>query len=157
VLGTAGILAEAIRGLARVAAQALHSALSIEQWGALLLLSAILGYVECYRGFIRSFNPRVVKRGFELARSPTVTNVILAPLIAMSLFRDEPARVKRAWGLVVMIVAMALGARHLPSIWRSILDVAVVLALTGGLVGLCFAWLRAVRRELGDSRIRDLP
>jgi hypothetical protein len=152
VIGVAGLLIEAIVRLAQIALPTLRAGLSAGEWVALAVLASVLAYFECWRGFIRSFNPRVVARAFALARAARPLYVVLAPLHAMSLFGDSRDRVRRAWFLVFFIAAMVVAARRLPPVWRAIVDVSVALSLTGGLVALCVMWLGALRRELaGDT------
>lgn len=150
VLGVAALLLEGVVRLCRMAAPLLREELSIGEWAALVLLASALGYVEGYRGFVRSFSPRVVARAFELAVAPrpSAVHVVLAPLYAMSLVGDTRSRVVRSWCLVGFIVAMMVGVRSLSPVSRAIVDASVALSLTAGLAVLCALWARRVRRQL---------
>jgi hypothetical protein len=148
VLGVAAILAKGSVRLAHVAVPRLREGLTAGEWLSLAFVALLLGYVEGYRGFTRSFSPRVVQRAFDLARTASPLEVALAPLYAMSLIGDTRDRLVRAWALVAMIVVMVVAVRMLPHTWRCIVDASVAVSLAWGLVGLCGLWIHRMRREL---------
>ncbi len=151
VLGVALLLAESGVRLARFAVPRLLDGLTLAEWSALAVTAIAIGYVEGYRGFSRSFAPRVVARAFDLAHAPTPPHVALAPLYAMSLVGDTRARLVRAWTLLAAIVLMIVGVRQLPHTWRCIVDLSVALSMTWGVLVLGKLWIVRLRRELART------
>lgn len=140
------LLEPAVR-LGIAAVRHMAGGLSAGQWGMFVVAAVTMAYLEGYRGFSCSFCPRVVERAFAAPRDRGPLLVALAPLYAMSLFGDERRRVATSWGLVVAIVFAIVGVRTLPPTWRAIIDGAVALSLTWGVVILVALWAKRVRAE----------
>lgn len=151
VLGVLLLLGESVVRLSRVAVAGIRAGLSASEWTALIVTAVLVGYVEGYRAFSRSFGPRVVARSFELARAPTAICVIFGPLYAMSLVGDTRGRMVRSWALVAAILAMIVAVRRLPRTWRAIADASVALSLTWGLVVIGSLWAARLRAELART------
>lgn len=151
VLGVALLLVESGLRLARFALPRVLDGLTPGEWFALALTAGAIGYFEGYRGFSRSFAPRVVARAFDLSRAPTPPRVALAPLYAMSLVGDTRGALLRAWGLLIAIVLMIVGVRHLPHTWRCIVDLSVALSMSWGVLVLGTLWAARLRSELARA------
>lgn len=154
VLGVVLLLVESVVRLGSVAIAGIVGGLRPHEWAALAAGIAVMGYVEGYRTFSRSFGPRVVERSFELAGARPALYVALGPLYAMSLVGDTRRRMAKSWALVAAIVALVVAVRSLPPTWRGIVDASVALSLSWGVVALCAQWLSRLRREL-DRRAAD--
>ncbi len=68
--GVAALLMESVVRLGTTALAGARGGFSFAEWLALALTTALLAYVEGYRGFHRSFSPRVVERAFDVAHDP---------------------------------------------------------------------------------------
>ncbi|MBX3232608.1 MAG: hypothetical protein KIT84_16655 [Labilithrix sp.] len=146
VLGVLLVLGESVARLTRVAVARIAEGLAPHEWAALAAAMVVMGYVEGYRTFARSFGPSVVARAFALGRAPAPLHVLCAPLYAMSLVGDTRARVARSWAVVAGVVAAVLVVRRLPPTWRSIVDASVALSLTWGIVVIVVLWARRLFR-----------
>jgi hypothetical protein len=85
---------------------------------------------------------------------------VLAPLYAVSLIGAPARTLARAAVGVAMIVVCVLLVRELPAPWRGIVDGAVAVALTWGLVALivCFCVPASALDEVpGTVGGRDVP
>lgn len=154
VFGVGALLAESGVRLLRFSLPILRAGLTPSEWIALAVTAIALGYVEGYRGFTRSFAPRVVSRAFDMNGTVDTSRVALAPLYAMSLLGDTRPRVVRAWALVFAIVAMVVAVRHLPETWRGIVDASVACSMTWGVLVLAALWVARLRRELALAAAR---
>jgi hypothetical protein len=101
-------------------------------------------FFEGYRGFQRSFSPRVVARAAELTRSPTPAQVALAPLYCMGLLWAPRAVLMRQWTLVALVVGLVLVVARLEQPTRGLVDLGVVAGLGYGLWTLLAASARAL-------------
>lgn len=151
MLGVVLLLVESVVRLARVALAGISEGLRPHEWGALVACSLVMGYVEGYRAFARSFGPRVVERAFELGRRGSTLHALLAPAYAMSLIGDTRRRIVQSWLLALGIVALIVLVRRLPPTWRAIADASVALSLSWGIVVICSLWATRLRRELSAS------
>ena len=104
------------------------------EWVAFLLLAAAFVYGEGVRALGRRWVPAVVARARELGPQSPLWQRVLAPLYAMSLVGASRVVLARAWVGVALIVLAVLVVRALPDPWRGIVDGAVALALSWGLV-----------------------
>lgn len=150
--GVAALLMESVVRLGTTALAGARGGFSSAEWLALALTTALLAYVEGYRGFHRSFSPRVVERAFDVARDPGLLRIVLGPLYAMALIGGSRKDRVRSWLLVVGIVAMVIIVRQLPFAWRCIVDGAVAVSLTWGLIAIVSRYWSRARIHLGASR-----
>ena len=67
----------------------LDGSMSSWQLGIYVGWTLFNAYAEGYRGFQRSFSPRVVGRAFHLARHPRPLFVLFAPAFCMALFHAK--------------------------------------------------------------------
>jgi hypothetical protein len=151
VFGVAGLLVESILRLGAVAFAGLRGGFGPTEWGALALTTALLAYFEGYRGFQCSFSPRVVERAFDLGHRSGPFRIALAPLYAMALFGGSRKELVRSWLLVGGIVVMVVVVRRLPTSWRCIVDGAVAVSMTWGLVAMGTRYFDRARTHFGSS------
>jgi len=124
-------------------------------WGwqhiALASVNAVfMAWSEGWRGFQRSFSPRVAARLKWLRDHPSTVRAVFAPLFAMGYFGATRERLIGIYALTGGIVVLIVVVHLLPQPWRAALDIGVVLGLTWGIVStLVCAW-RALGGETYD-------
>jgi hypothetical protein len=151
--GVVLLLAEAILRLGVRAWETVSAGLTPGGWGALLVLTLLFAYGEGYRALQRRFAPRVIARAFALTPRRGLV-LILAPLFALSMIGAEPRAQTRAYLAVALIVAAAFAVSALPPPWRGIVDGAVAVALSWGVIALIVQFGRALRA--GSSRTSNV-
>lgn len=157
IFGTILVLAEAIFRLSVIAFRTLADAcLAPVEVVFFVVWMAFILYVEGYRAFHKRFSPRVVARGFHLAAHPRPLHVILAPLYCMALLHAKRRRLIANWILVAGIVTIIIFVRHLPPVYRAIIDAGVACALTLGAVSMILYFIRRLRGEELSISL-DLP
>ena len=145
VFGVVAILVDAIvRVLPLALAPLAGGELGFAGGLAYLLSVLALGYCEGYRGFARSFSPRVVARALA-TRQAGGWLALAAPLVAMGLMHATRRRLIASWCLVAMIVAFILMLRVLPQPWRGAVDAGVVVGLSWGVVATVASFIAALR------------
>jgi hypothetical protein len=142
VAGTSLLLGWAIVRLTPVAWRAMAAPLAPGQWAALAGVVLAMAFFEGYRGFQRSFSPRVAARAHHLSMHPTPVRAMLAPLFCMGFFGAPRARCIGAIVLAAGITVLVMVVRHLDQPWRGIIDAGVVVGLTWGLASL---WIYTAR------------
>ena len=136
IVGLVFLLSEAIYRLAPVAMATFDSALGPLQWVALVAWVATMLVLEGYRGFQKSFSPRVAARAKYLAEHPNVVRSLFAPFFCMGYFHATRSVQVRSILLTIGIVALVLGVRRVDQPWRGIVDLGVVVGLTWGIVSI---------------------
>jgi hypothetical protein len=148
-----GVVALLVQAIVRLLPRALEPVLdgSLDWIGALAYVAAIvgLGYAEGYRGFQRSFSPRVVVRALALAqrRGPLV---VIAPLMVMGLVHATRRRLIAAWALVLGIIGLILLVSLLAQPWRGAIDAGVVVGLSWGAVATLGLTIQALRGKIPE-------
>lgn len=104
-----------------------------------------LGFFEGYRGFQRSFAPRVAARALYVAAHPSWPRVVLAPLFAMGLFGATRRRLLASWLLLVGIVGIIVAVHQLPLAYRAAIDGGVIVGLGWGALAIAASFFRALR------------
>lgn len=137
------LLAAAIARLAPVAMAGLTSRLGPLQWLALVLWVGFMAYTEGYRGFQRSFSPRVAARARHLADHPSLTRALLAPAFCMAFFAAPRRRLLGSWLLTVAVIVFVIVVQRVPQPWRGIIDAGVVVGLGWGVITLVLSTVRA--------------
>jgi hypothetical protein len=147
VLGVAFTFAEAITRVSYVCYRSIERGLSLVEWLVFAALVASFGYWEGERALRRRFAPTVVARAFELeSTSARRWMILLAPLYAMSLVGAARSSLVRSWVAVAGIAAAVIVVRQLPSPFRGLVDGAVAVALSVGLLGLLTRFYAERRR-----------
>lgn len=145
VVGIVVLLLEAIHRLAPMAIEPIEDhQMSPLQWALYIGWCVFNAYAEGYRGFQRSFAPRVVVRAIHLARHPTPLRVLLAPAYCMALFHARRRKLIAAWLLLIGIVLIVILVRQLDQPWRGIIDAGVVIGLAWGTLAILVFFVRAL-------------
>ncbi len=134
--GVGLLLGEAIYRLTPIALATFESSLSVLQWVVLVLWVAAMLVLEGYRGFQRSFSPRVAARARYLTAHPDLLRSLFAPFFCMGYFHATRSVQIKSILLTIGIVALVLGVRRVAQPWRGIVDLGVVLGLTWGIVSI---------------------
>ena len=158
MLGVAAFILRALLTLTPIALEPIQNG-SLTSWQWILLGGwvAFNAYAEGYRGFHRSFSPRVVERAMELGASRSWFKVLFAAPYCMGLF-EAPRRILiRSWVLVFAIIGVVIFVRQLAQPWRGIIDAGVVVGLGAGLLSMLLLFARAIAaRGSGYDNVPEL-
>lgn len=139
------LLGQAIVKLTPLAlAPVLDGSMSSFQWFLYGAWTIFNGYAEGYRGFQKSFSPRVVARAMHLARHPKPLHVLLAPLFCMAMFHAKRRNLIVAWCLLAGIALLIALVGMLAQPWRGIIDAGVVVGLLWGSLSIIAMLARAL-------------
>ena len=142
--GTIGLLGFSIVRLAKIATDAFAYDWRGYHWLALGTMVIFMAYTEGYRGFQKSFSPRVAARIRYLCKHPRPFWILLAPLFCMGYFHIRKREKIVIYSLTAGIILIVVGLRFLAQPWRGIVDVGVIVGLTWGLVATTVFTLRAL-------------
>jgi len=146
--GFVWMLVDAIFRLGSLVLHGIGSGETVAHWIEYAAFAAVMGYLEGYRGFQRSFSPRTASRAYYLYSHPTLLTGLLAPFFCMGFFRANRRPLLVAWVGTGLIVALVVALRVMPQPWRGVVDAGVVVGLSWGLVSfLIFLW-----RALNEHR-----
>jgi len=134
--GVVVLLGTAVVRLSLIAVDAFRHPFDGWQWSLLIAHTAFMAHAEGYKGFQKSYAPRVVARAKHLMHEPTPLRLALAPLFCMGYFHTTRRRLLSTYLLTAAIVVLILIYHDLPQPWRGILDVGVVVGLTWGILSL---------------------
>ena len=137
--GIAGVLlliGAAMVRLTRLGLDAFDYPLQMHHWAFFVVFLLFMLISEGYRGFQKSFAPRVAARARELQLDPRPSQVFLAPLVCMGFIYATPRRMLRSYGLAGAIVIFVLVVRQLQQPWRGLVDLGVAAGLFWGVVAL---------------------
>jgi len=158
IWGLAGIgvlLGHAIYRLTLISLVGLSMPLHGYHWAALAGWALFMAYSEGYRGFQKSFSPRVAARAAYLWRHPTVLRALLAPFFCVGYFHIERRQQIVVVSITFVVIGFIIGADYLPQPWRGIVDLGVVIGLAWGLVALGVFTVQAFNGRLGHAP--DVP
>ena len=123
----------------------IQAGLTTGEWVAFIVITALFVYGEGVRALQMKYMPYVLRRIARLPEERAV-NQVLAPLYALSLIGAERRVLLKAWAGTAAIVAAVIVVRQLSEPWRGIVDFAVAMALTWGLIALLAgAWTVGAR------------
>lgn len=142
--GVLALLVHAILHLTPIAWEVVSLDLGPGKVAFCMLWVVFMAYTEGYRGFQKSFSPRVISRALTLP-SASLLAQLLAPLYCMTFFHSTRRRVIASWVLWFFIVGFIIGIRLLPHEWRAILDVGVVVGLGWGFLSIVGHALQVLR------------
>lgn len=151
LLGLTLILGTAIFRLTPIAIGAIGMDLNGLHWLLLIANLAFMLYSEGYRGFQKSFSPRVAARIRHLRDHPTPIRTVLAPLFCMGFFATTRRRLIGTYALTAMIVILIILVHQLEQPWRGALDVGVVAGLAWGLLSTLLLTARALTNREFDA------
>ncbi len=148
--GIAGVLlpiGAAMVRLTRVGLDAFDYPLQTHHWAFLVVFLLFMLISEGYRGFQKSFAPRVASRARELQLDPRALPALLAPLFCMGFIYATRNRMLRSYGLAGAIVIFVLSVRQLPQPWHGLVDLGVAAGLMWGVVALVTHSYQAFTKE----------
>ena len=150
--GIGGVLLMLLFAVYRLTPMAMElSALSLTSlhWFALLFSVVYMAYAEGYKGFHKSFAPRVVVRARYLKKHASPGKAVLAPLFCMGFIYATRKRMILSLSLTLMIICFVVIVRMLPQPWRGIVDAGVVTGLMFGVTSILYYLIQSfVRPEL---------
>ena len=154
--GIVAMLALSVFRLSGLSFEAFQYPWDWRHWTVFVLNTAFMAHSEGYKGFQKSFAPRIVARAQTLQESPSLLRLLLAPLFCMGYFHATRRRLISVYALTIGIVTLIAAFQYISQPWRGILDCGVVVGLAWGIasIGLLAvkAWL-----EPGDMQAADLP
>jgi len=145
------LLGQAIYRLALISLVGLSMPLCWYHWAVLLGWTLFMAYGEGYRGFQKSFSPRVAARAAYLLRHATVLRALLAPLFCMGYFHIERRRQIVVISVTLTVIGFIIGAHYLPQPWRGIVDLGVVIGLAWGVIALGVFTVQAFTGRLSHA------
>jgi len=110
-----------------------------------IVWTVFMAYTEGYRGFQKRFSPRVVARAQWLAAHPSALRVLLAPAFCMGYFHATRKRLIVSWGVTTAVALIIVVVKLLPSPWRGLVDIGVVVGLSWGLAAVVVWGVAALR------------
>ena len=122
--------------LGRLGLETFDDALRLHHWAFLVVFLLFMLVSEGYRGFQKSFAPRVAERARELQHNPRVLPALLAPFFCVGFIYATRRRMLGSYGLTGMIVVFVLLVRQLPQPWHGLVDLGVAAGLLWGVVAL---------------------
>jgi hypothetical protein len=147
VIGVVGLLTYAVVRLMPLVINAFHYPWQWYHWVVLAGHVGMMAYSEGYRGFQKSFSPRVAARARYLAQHPRLQHVVLAPLFCMGYVYATWRLRLRVLILTACIVLLVTLVSHLNQPWRGIIDAGVVIGLLWGVVSLCSLSIQALTTD----------
>lgn len=144
--GVVGLIGFAIFRLTPRALEALRFELTPVQWAFLVLWSIFMVVAEGYRGFQKKFSPRTAARVKFLHDHPRPLHVLLAPAFCMGYFHAKRKTQITAICLTLGVILLVILVGQLPSPWRGLVDVGVVLGLVYGIATFAGFTLQAFSR-----------
>jgi len=143
--GLGGVLTMLVFAIVRLAPMAFELTtlpLNLIQWGVLAISVSYLAYAEGYKGFHKSFSPRVVVRANYLLQNPQLVTTILATLFCMGFIYATPKRIMTSVSLTAMIIFFVLTIRFMPQPWRGIVDAGVIVGLFLGVSSIIYYFIQ---------------
>ena len=132
--GLIGLLVFAVYRLGGVVVAGLEWPWGWEHVAVAGVNAVFMAWSEGWRGFQRSFSPRVAARLKWLRDNPATVRVVFAPLFAVGYFGATRERLIGIYALTAAIVVLIVAVHLLPQPWRAALDIGVILGLTWGIV-----------------------
>lgn len=138
------ILAMAISGLIPHVMDSINYSMDVLQWCSAALAVLIMAYVEGYRAFYLSFSPMVIARSLHLSLYPPTSArfhfvvFLLYPLYVFGLVYAPRKRLIISWLAVVMVGGFVVAVHFLPVPWRGIVDGAVIVGLSLGILSMLY-------------------
>ena len=144
VVGVCMLLLFAVYRLSVIAIESFEFTFMWYHW--LLLAGNILfmAHSEGYKGFQKSFSPRVVARARYLKSNPKPLYVLLAPLFCMGYFHATRRRMIIAYLMTLGIVLLIIVFNQISQPWRGILDAGVVVGLCWGIISIMVYYIRSI-------------
>ena len=145
--GVTVFLAYTIYRLLQHTIVAFDYSMSMLQWTVLVLNVIFMAYSEGYKGFQKSFSPRVAARVLYLSQHATWMQALFAPLFCMGYFGTTKRRQITAFILTAGLVLLVMLIRMLDQPWRGIIDAGVVVGLGWGLISFIIFVIQAFTQQ----------
>ena len=133
-IGVVAFLSFAVYRLLQHTLQAMDQPLSLLQWSLLIINVVFMAYSEGYKGFQKSFSPRVAARVLYLSRHATLVEALFAPLFCLGYFGTSRKRQLSVMILTIALIVLVMVVKELSQPWRGIVDAGVVVGLSWGVV-----------------------
>jgi len=151
VLGVTAVIVFPIVRLSPIAMEAISGGLNLLQWAVLVANIIFMAWSEGYKGFHRSFSPRVAARALYLYRNKMpMGTLLLAPFFCIGYFGATRRTRLVAWIGTSGIILLVLAVHQLNQPWRGILDAGVIVGLSWGVVSLIVNVMQAFTSEHFD-------
>jgi len=158
VFGVAAYLAYGVQKVGPIIRIGISSISSSSQWVALVLTLIFFAYVEGFRGFQKSFAPRVVSRAWAVSqRGGPLWHKIAAPIFSIGYFHGRRGRVLSSWLLTLGVAGVVAGVKRLGPVSRGIVDAGVALGLTWGIASVILIYLRSLLKGSAPEYDPALP
>ena len=145
--GAAGVsllLAFAVYRLSLITVDAFNYSFQWYHWMVLIANTLFMAHSEGYKGFQKSFSPRVAARARYIKFNPRPWNVVLAPLFCMGYFFATRRRLIVAYLMTLGIVILIIIFNQISQPWRGILDAGVVVGLSWGIISIVVYYFQAM-------------
>lgn len=147
--GAIGILVYAITRMTGHVLEAFGENLGVWHYVTLILWTLFMAYSEGYRGFQKSFSPRVAARAVYLREKSTWLRFFLAPFFSIGFFHTTRRKQITVIVLVIVISLLVIGFRQIPQPWRGVLDFGVVVGLSWGVIATLIYFIKfALAKEV---------
>ena len=151
-VGVVLVLGFAIVRLAQIGFDSFSYGYEWYHWLILSLSVVFMAWSEGYKGFQKSYSPRLAARIRYLRDNAGPLQAVLSPLFGMGFFHTTRRRLIGSYVLLVMIVIFIIIAHQLPQPWRGILDLGVVVGLSWGLISIMlYSWVALTQDEFPYS------
>lgn len=157
VLTVLAVLANALVKLGPLAAAALAEPLGPGHIAFGVAWTAFMLFYEGYRGFQRSFSPRVVARAFWLGAERRPLDILLAPAFCIGLYRAPRSLMIVVWSVLVGVTLLVIAVGKLPQPWRGLVDIGVLAGLGWGALWVIILFVRGLVRPEGRTDGARVP
>lgn len=145
--GVIAMLSYAVFRLTPYMLEVVHLPLEWYHWLALAVNVLFMAHSEGYKGFQKSFAPRVAARARHLKRHPKLLHVFFSPFFCVGYFYTPVRRRLTIIGVTLGVLCLVFLVRHLDQPWRGIVDTGVVVGLIWGIVSVLMFSLQALTQE----------
>ncbi len=148
ITGAVGLLLYAITKMVRHMLDAFAMELNIWHYAAMLGFAVFMAYTEGYKGFQKSFSPRVASRAVYLRQHSTWLRLLLAPLFSIGYFHTTRAKQITVIVISIVITLIVILFRQIPQPWRGVLDVGVIVGLSWGIIATLIYYAKFVTAKV---------
>ncbi|WP_372370371.1 hypothetical protein [Candidatus Uabimicrobium sp. HlEnr_7] len=134
--GVFTLLATALYRLTPIAWDIFDHSLHWYHYLVLVINVIFMAHSEGYRGFQKSFSPRVTARVHYLSKHASWELFLFAPFFCMGYFHASRKTKIITISLTSFIVVLIILLKYVPQPWRGIIDWGVVVGLSWGVISL---------------------
>lgn len=151
MLGSCAILAIAIWRMINHVSEGFSEPLEMIHYGVMIPWILFMAYSEGYKGFQKSYSPRVAARAVFLRDNSTVLRAFFAPVFCMGFFDSTKKRKIVIWCLLIGVTLLVILFRFIPQPWRGVLDLGVVVGLSWGIIATIYFYLKYLFGDASDA------